>query len=102
MLLGVYYTLSDLSEVDDGDLTVTVSVACDKIYLCSTRKIVQHSLSTTAINTSAEMFSGNVMRSLFFSMVMFLSDEVVRIGTTDLSASICACVFSALPDLGLV
>ena len=23
MLLGVYYTLSDLSEVDDGDLTVT-------------------------------------------------------------------------------
>ena len=24
MLLGVYYTLSDLSEVDDGDLTVTM------------------------------------------------------------------------------
>ena len=23
MLLGVYYTLSDLSKVDDGDLTVT-------------------------------------------------------------------------------
>ena len=24
MLLGVYYTLSDLADVDDGDLTVTI------------------------------------------------------------------------------